>query len=83
MKAHRQDTQRPLDIDAVRAFVYAAQLGSFTRAAETVGSSQAAISLRIKRLEAHWASGCWNVRRAMFAYPNRARAFCLRRVICS
>ncbi|KAF1043900.1 LysR substrate-binding domain-containing protein [Xylophilus sp.] len=45
------DTDRPLDIDAVRAFVLASDLGSFTRAAETVGSSQAAISLRIKRLE--------------------------------
>lgn len=52
MQPNLPDTGRPLDIDAVRAFVLACDLGSFTRAAETVGSSQAAISLRIKRLEA-------------------------------
>lgn len=42
---------RPLDIDGVRAFVLAADLGSFTRSAEALATSQAAISLRIKRLE--------------------------------
>ncbi|MDB5806195.1 MAG: LysR family transcriptional regulator [Betaproteobacteria bacterium] len=40
-----------LDLEAVQAFVLVADLGSFTRAAEVLDSSQAAISLRIKRLE--------------------------------
>lgn len=40
-----------LDIDAVRAFVLIAELHSFTRAAEAMGSSQSAISLKLKRLE--------------------------------
>lgn len=42
---------RPLDLDAVRAFVRIAELGSFTRAAEATGTTQAAISLKLKRLE--------------------------------
>lgn len=41
-----------LDLDAVRAFVRIAELGSFTRAAEALQATQAAISLRLKRLEA-------------------------------
>lgn len=45
-------TQRPsLDLDGVQAFVLTAELGSFTRAAEALDVSQAAISLRLKRLE--------------------------------
>lgn len=40
-----------LDLDAVRAFVRVADLGSFTRAAEALQTSQAGISLRLKRLE--------------------------------
>ena len=40
-----------LDVDAVQAFVLVADLQSFTRAAEALGSSQAAISARLKRLE--------------------------------
>ncbi|MDP4026420.1 LysR family transcriptional regulator [Methylobacterium sp. NEAU 140] len=40
-----------LDIDGVRAFVRVVDLGSFTRAAEALATSQAAISLRVKRLE--------------------------------
>lgn len=40
-----------LDLDGVQAFVLAAELGSFTRAAEALDISQAAISLRLKRLE--------------------------------
>ena len=40
-----------LDIDAVRAFALVADLASFTRAAQTVGVTQSAISLKIKRLE--------------------------------
>lgn len=41
----------PLDLDTVQAFVLASDLGSFTRAAETLDTSQAAISLKLKRLE--------------------------------
>lgn len=40
-----------LDIDALRALVLVADLRSFTRAAEALSTSQAAISLRLKRLE--------------------------------
>jgi DNA-binding transcriptional LysR family regulator len=40
-----------LDVDAVRAFVTIADLQSFTRAAEALGSTQGAISIRLKRLE--------------------------------
>lgn len=39
-------------MDAVQAFVRVAELGSFTRAADTLGTTQSAISLRLKRLEA-------------------------------
>jgi DNA-binding transcriptional LysR family regulator len=42
---------RPLDLDAVQAFVRIAELGSFTRAAEAMQTTQAAISLKLKRLE--------------------------------
>ncbi|QKH38010.1 LysR family transcriptional regulator [Achromobacter pestifer] len=44
-------TERSLDIAAVRAFVRIAELGSFTRAAEVLHTTQAAISLKLKRLE--------------------------------
>lgn len=44
-------TERPLDLDAVQAFVRIAELGSFTRAAEALDTTQAAISLKLKRLE--------------------------------
>lgn len=40
-----------LDLDAVRAFVRIAEIGSFTRAAESLATTQAAISLKLKRLE--------------------------------
>ncbi|BCH29431.1 hypothetical protein MesoLjLc_13610 [Mesorhizobium sp. L-8-10] len=40
-----------LDIDTVRAFVLVADLRSFTRAAEAMETSQAAVSLKLKRLE--------------------------------
>src|ERR1700761_1924009 len=40
-----------LDVDAVRAFVAIADFQSFTRAAEAIGSTQGAISVRLKRLE--------------------------------
>lgn len=42
---------RALDVEAVQAFVLVADLASFTRAAEAMGSTQSAISLKIKRLE--------------------------------
>jgi DNA-binding transcriptional LysR family regulator len=41
-----------LDIPTVDAFLRVAELGSFTRAAESLGTTQAAISMRLKRLEA-------------------------------
>ncbi|MGY2047903.1 LysR family transcriptional regulator [Methylobacterium sp. JK268] len=40
-----------LDLDAVRAFVLVADLRSFTRAADLLDTTQAAVSLRLKRLE--------------------------------
>jgi DNA-binding transcriptional LysR family regulator len=40
-----------LDVDAVRAFVAIAELGGFTRAAEALGATQGAISVKLKRLE--------------------------------
>jgi len=42
---------RPLDLDAVQAFIRIADLGSFTRAAGVMRTTQAAISLKLKRLE--------------------------------
>ena len=44
-------TEHPLDLDAVQAFVRIAELGSFTRAAEAMQTTQAAVSLKLKRLE--------------------------------
>jgi len=41
----------PLDLDAVQAFIRIAELGSFTRAAESMRTTQAAVSLKLKRLE--------------------------------
>ncbi|MDX2201134.1 MAG: LysR family transcriptional regulator [Hyphomicrobiaceae bacterium] len=40
-----------LDLDAVAAFVRIADLGSFTRAAESLDTQQAAVSQKLKRLE--------------------------------
>ncbi|WP_025130661.1 LysR family transcriptional regulator [Pseudomonas sp. PH1b] len=42
---------KPLDIDTVQAFVLIADFASFTRAAQALDTSQAAISLKLKRLE--------------------------------
>lgn len=42
---------RPLGLDSVWAFILIADLGSFTRAAEAMQTTQAAISLKLKRLE--------------------------------
>lgn len=41
-----------LDIDTVQAFLLVAELQSFTRAAEAQGATQAAISMKLQRLEA-------------------------------
>jgi len=43
--------ERPLDLDAVQAFVTIAALDSFTRAAEAMRTTQGAVSLKLKRLE--------------------------------
>lgn len=43
---------KTLDIEAVQAFVLVADLNSFTRAAEAMDTTQSAVSLKIKRLEA-------------------------------
>jgi DNA-binding transcriptional LysR family regulator len=43
--------ERPLDLDAVQAFVRVAEFGSFTRAAEAMQTTQGAVSLKLKRLE--------------------------------
>ncbi|MDT3380751.1 LysR family transcriptional regulator [Labrys neptuniae] len=40
-----------LDVDAVKAFVMVADLQSFTRAAEALASTQATISVKLRRLE--------------------------------
>jgi len=42
---------RTLDVDAVRAFALVAELQSFTRAAQATGTTQSAVSLKLKRLE--------------------------------
>ena len=42
---------RNIPTDLLRSFLSAIDTGSFTRAAETVGRTQSAISLQIKRLE--------------------------------
>ncbi len=44
-------TNRPLDLDAVQAFILIADFSSFTRAAEALQTTQAAVSLKLKRLE--------------------------------
>ena len=41
-----------LDIATIKAFLLVAELQSFTRAAEALGTTQAAISLKLQRLEA-------------------------------
>jgi DNA-binding transcriptional LysR family regulator len=44
--------QTTLDVAAVRAFLLVSDLESFTRTAEALGTTQAAISLKLQRLEA-------------------------------
>src|ERR1700694_3564189 len=41
-----------LDILTVQAFLLVAELRSFTRAAEALGTTQAAVSMKLQRLEA-------------------------------
>ena len=45
-----------LDIDAVRAFALVAEMQSFTRAAQATATTQSAVSLKLKRLEARLAA---------------------------
>ncbi|MBV8839694.1 MAG: LysR family transcriptional regulator, partial [Alphaproteobacteria bacterium] len=42
---------KTLDLDTVQAFVLIADLASFTRAAEASGTTQSAVSLKLKKLE--------------------------------
>jgi DNA-binding transcriptional LysR family regulator len=42
----------PLDISTVQAFLLVAELQSFTRAAEALGTTQASVSMKLQRLEA-------------------------------
>ncbi len=42
---------KALDIDAVRAFVFVADLRSFTRAAEALDTTQPAVSVKLRKLE--------------------------------
>ena len=47
-KVHRLKT---LDLDAVQTFALTASLANFTRVAEATGTTQSAVSLKLKRLE--------------------------------
>ena len=58
---------RPLDLDAVQAFVLVADLSSFTRAAEALDTTQSAVSLKLKRLEERLG------RRLLERTPRRVR----------
>ena len=42
---------KAMDVDAIKAFVLAADLRSFTRAGEVLGTTQSAVSLKLRRLE--------------------------------
>ncbi|MDH8410044.1 LysR family transcriptional regulator, partial [Klebsiella pneumoniae] len=46
------DKMTTLDIPTVQAFLLVAELQSFTRAAEALGTTQAAVSMKLQRLEA-------------------------------
>lgn len=58
---------KALDLDAVKAFVLTADLQSFTRAAEALDSTQSAVSIKLRRLEAHLG------RRLLERTPRRVR----------
>ncbi|WP_454832578.1 LysR family transcriptional regulator [Pseudoxanthomonas wuyuanensis] len=42
---------KAMDVDAIRAFLLTADLQSFTRAADALGTTQSAVSLKLQRLE--------------------------------
>jgi len=58
---------KALDVEAVQAFVLAADLNSFTRAAEALDTTQSAVSLKLKRLEERLG------RRLLERTPRRVR----------
>jgi DNA-binding transcriptional LysR family regulator len=58
---------KAMDVDAVRAFVLAGELQSFTRAAEVLDTTQSAISLKLQRLEEQLG------RRLLDRSPRRVR----------
>lgn len=58
---------KAMDVDAVRAFVLAGELQSFTRAAEVLDTTQSAISLKLQRLEEQLG------RRLLERSPRRVR----------
>ena len=53
-----------LDIPDRRAFLLVAELQSFTRAAEALGTTQAAVSMKLQRLEAVLENGWSSARHA-------------------
>jgi DNA-binding transcriptional LysR family regulator len=50
-KNHHRLSMKTLDLDAVQTFALTATLMNFTRAAEATGTTQSAVSLKLKRLE--------------------------------
>ena len=64
-------TERPLDLDSVQAFIRIAELGSFTRAADAMRTTQAAVSLKLKRLEERF--GCRLIERTPRSVQLSAR----------
>jgi DNA-binding transcriptional LysR family regulator len=58
---------RSLDPEAVEAFVLAAETQSFTRVAGVMNTTQAAISLRLRRLEECSGYVSWSEPRGEFA----------------
>src|SRR4030081_3873965 len=51
MITNSDDRMTALDISTVQAFLLVAELQSFTRAAEVLGTTQAAVSMKLQRLE--------------------------------
>jgi hypothetical protein len=60
---------KALDLEAVQAFVLAADLKSFTRAAEALDRTQSSVSLKIKRLEVALAGVCPTALHARSSFP--------------
>jgi DNA-binding transcriptional LysR family regulator len=56
--------ERALDLDAVQAFIRIAELGSFTRTAEAMRTTQAGVSLKLNGLERR--RGCRLIERTPF-----------------